>query len=113
MPPSTRRGARIAHVGIAVRAIDELLPFYRELLDLDDHPLADSDGARIAALAKAIGQFVLGSVKCRPPINRARDDRFRQVPHDTAQLSAKPTMLAAGASVGVTSPSSVSSTHLP
>jgi methylmalonyl-CoA/ethylmalonyl-CoA epimerase len=51
MPPSTRRGARIAHIGIAVRAIDELLPFYRELLDLDDHPLADSDGARIAGLA--------------------------------------------------------------
>lgn len=51
MPPSTRRGARIAHIGIAVRAIDELLPFYRELLDLPDHPLADSDGARIAGLA--------------------------------------------------------------
>ena len=51
MPPSTRRGARIAHVGIAVRAIDELLPFYRELLDRSDHPLADSDGARIAGLA--------------------------------------------------------------
>ena len=51
MPPSTRRGARIAHIGIAVRAIDELLPFYREILDLDDHPLADSDGARIAGLA--------------------------------------------------------------
>ena len=50
MPPSTRRGARIAHIGIAVRAIDELLPFYRELLDLTDHPLADSDGARIAGL---------------------------------------------------------------
>jgi methylmalonyl-CoA/ethylmalonyl-CoA epimerase len=51
MPPSTRRGARIAHVGIAVRAIDELVPFYRELLSLDDHPLADSDGARIAGFA--------------------------------------------------------------
>ncbi|MEP7066769.1 MAG: methylmalonyl-CoA epimerase [Gemmatimonadota bacterium] len=51
MPPSTRRGARIAHIGIAVRAIDELLPFYRELLELEDHPLADSDGARIAGLA--------------------------------------------------------------
>src|SRR3569623_1406389 len=51
MPPSTRRGARIAHIGIAVRSIDELLPFYRELLDLPDHPLADSAGARIAGLA--------------------------------------------------------------
>jgi methylmalonyl-CoA/ethylmalonyl-CoA epimerase len=51
MPPSTRRGARIAHIGIAVRAIDELLPFYRELLGLDELPLADSDGARIAGLS--------------------------------------------------------------
>jgi methylmalonyl-CoA/ethylmalonyl-CoA epimerase len=50
MPPSTRRGARIAHIGIAVRTIDELLPFYRELLDLEDRPLANSDGARIAGL---------------------------------------------------------------
>jgi methylmalonyl-CoA/ethylmalonyl-CoA epimerase len=51
MPPTTRRGARIAHIGIAVRAIDELLPFYRDLLGLDDHPLEDSDGAHIAGLS--------------------------------------------------------------
>jgi methylmalonyl-CoA epimerase len=51
MPPTTRRGARIAHIGIAVRAIDEMLPFYRDLIGLDDHPLEDSDGARIAGLA--------------------------------------------------------------
>ena len=51
MPPTTRRGARIAHIGIAVRAIDELLPFYRDLLGLDDVPLEDSDGAHIAGLS--------------------------------------------------------------
>ncbi|MDQ2930190.1 MAG: methylmalonyl-CoA epimerase [Gemmatimonadota bacterium] len=51
MPPTPRRGARIAHIGIAVRAIDEILPFYRDLLGLDEHPLDDSDGARIAGLA--------------------------------------------------------------
>jgi methylmalonyl-CoA/ethylmalonyl-CoA epimerase len=45
------RGTRIAHVGVAVRAIDELLPFYRDVLGLADVPLADSDGARIAGLA--------------------------------------------------------------
>jgi methylmalonyl-CoA/ethylmalonyl-CoA epimerase len=50
MPPEARRGARIAHIGIAVRAIDEMLPFYRDLLGLDEHPLDDSDGARIAGL---------------------------------------------------------------
>jgi len=51
MPPTTRRGARIAHIGIAVRAIDEMLPFYRDLLGLEEIPLEDSDGARIAGLA--------------------------------------------------------------
>ena len=47
----TRRAPRIAHVGIAVRALDEILPFYRDLLGFPEVPLADSDGARIAGLA--------------------------------------------------------------
>ena len=46
-----RRAPRIAHVGIAVRALDEILPFYRDLLGLPEVPIADSDGARIVALA--------------------------------------------------------------
>jgi methylmalonyl-CoA/ethylmalonyl-CoA epimerase len=50
-PPSTRRATRIAHVGIAVRALDEILPFYRDLLGLPEVPLDDADGARIAGLA--------------------------------------------------------------
>ncbi len=45
------RPPRIAHVGIAVRALDEILPFYRDLLGFPPVPLADSDGARIAGLA--------------------------------------------------------------
>lgn len=39
---------RIAHVGIAVKSIDALIPFYRDVLGLPDAPLDDSDGARIA-----------------------------------------------------------------
>jgi methylmalonyl-CoA/ethylmalonyl-CoA epimerase len=46
-----RRATRIAHIGIAVRALDEILPFYRDLLDLPDVPLDDADGAKIAGLA--------------------------------------------------------------
>jgi methylmalonyl-CoA/ethylmalonyl-CoA epimerase len=42
---------RIAHVGIAVKRIDELLPFYRDVLGLRDSPLDDSDGAHIAGLS--------------------------------------------------------------
>ena len=45
-----RRGTRIAHIGIAVRALDELLPFYRDVLGLPESPLDDADGARIAGL---------------------------------------------------------------
>ena len=51
MPDPVRRGTRIAHIGIAVRALDEILPFYRDLLDLPPVPLDDADGARIAGLA--------------------------------------------------------------
>ncbi len=48
MPSSERRGTRIAHVGIAVRSIGDLLPFCRDILALPAADLADSDGARIA-----------------------------------------------------------------
>jgi methylmalonyl-CoA/ethylmalonyl-CoA epimerase len=46
-----RRATRIAHVGIAVRALDDILPFYRDLLGLPEVELDDADGARIAGLA--------------------------------------------------------------
>lgn len=49
-----RRGARaprIAHVGIAVQALDEILPFYRDVLGMPEVPLDDADGARIAGVA--------------------------------------------------------------
>ncbi|HEY2896679.1 MAG TPA: methylmalonyl-CoA epimerase [Gemmatimonadaceae bacterium] len=82
MPPSTRRGARIAHVGIAVRAIDELLPFYRELLGLDDHPLEDSDGARIAGLAAGESLIeLLESNAADSPISRFIDRRGPGIHH--------------------------------
>lgn len=50
MRKSTPRSSRIAHIGIAVRSIAEVLPFYREILGLADVDLADSDGARIKGL---------------------------------------------------------------
>ena len=82
MPPNTRRGARIAHVGIAVRAIDELIPFYRELLGLDDHPLADSDGARIAGFAAEDSLVeLLESSAADSPISRFIDRRGPGIHH--------------------------------
>lgn len=50
-PTRPTRGTRIAHLGIAVRALDELRPFYRDVLGLPEVPLDDADGARIAGLA--------------------------------------------------------------
>ena len=51
-PIAARRGhpPRIAHIGIAVDALDQILPFYRDLLGLPEVPLEDADGARIAGL---------------------------------------------------------------
>lgn len=46
-----RRGTRIAHIGIAVRTLNELLPFWRDVLQMPEVPLDDADGARIAGLA--------------------------------------------------------------
>lgn len=51
MTEPVRRGTRIAHIGIAVRALDELLPLYRDILDLPEVPLDDADGATIRGLA--------------------------------------------------------------
>ena len=49
MQESTPKGVRISHVGIALSALDEALPFYREILGLEPAPVSDSDGARIEA----------------------------------------------------------------
>jgi methylmalonyl-CoA/ethylmalonyl-CoA epimerase len=51
MPEVGRRGTRIAHIGIAVRDLEELLPLYRDVLGMPEVPLDDADGARIAGLA--------------------------------------------------------------
>jgi methylmalonyl-CoA/ethylmalonyl-CoA epimerase len=50
MQPATPRGPRIAHIGIAVDALDRILPFYRDILGMPEVPLDDADGARIAGL---------------------------------------------------------------
>jgi methylmalonyl-CoA/ethylmalonyl-CoA epimerase len=49
-PTSSSRAPRIAHVGIAVQALESILPFYRDLLGLPEVPLDDADGAHIAGL---------------------------------------------------------------
>jgi methylmalonyl-CoA/ethylmalonyl-CoA epimerase len=51
MNDNHRRGVRIAHIGIAVRALGDSLPFYRDVLALHEVPLDHSDGATIVGLA--------------------------------------------------------------
>jgi len=51
MTAPVRRGTRIAHIGIAVEALDALRPFYRDILGMPEVPLDDADGAAIAGLA--------------------------------------------------------------
>jgi methylmalonyl-CoA/ethylmalonyl-CoA epimerase len=48
MTPPTPRGPRVSHIGIAVKALAESLPFFRDVLGLSEVALDDSDGARIA-----------------------------------------------------------------
>jgi methylmalonyl-CoA/ethylmalonyl-CoA epimerase len=50
MTPSTPRGTRVSHIGIAVEALAETLPFFRDVLGLKEIPLGDSDGASIVGL---------------------------------------------------------------
>jgi methylmalonyl-CoA/ethylmalonyl-CoA epimerase len=50
MTNGSRRPTRIAHVGIAVPHLEQILPFYRDILGLPEVPLDDADGARIAGL---------------------------------------------------------------
>lgn len=51
MTPSTPRGPHVSHIGIAVEAIAESLPFFRDILGLREVSLDDSDGARIVGLS--------------------------------------------------------------
>src|SRR3954464_5106653 len=51
MNEPSKRGTRIAHIGIAVPELDRVLELYRDVLGLAEVPLSDSDGARIVGLA--------------------------------------------------------------
>lgn len=69
--PAEPRGTRIAHIGIAVRALDELLPFYRDVLGMPEVPLADADGSRIAGLGAGDSLVeLLESADAESPIAR-------------------------------------------
>jgi methylmalonyl-CoA/ethylmalonyl-CoA epimerase len=51
MTPSSPRGTRVSHVGIAVEALAESVPFFRDVLGLPEVALDDSDGASIVGFS--------------------------------------------------------------
>ena len=51
MTPSTSRGTRVSHIGIAVEALANSLPFFRDVLGLPEVPLDDADGATIVGFS--------------------------------------------------------------
>ncbi len=51
MSTQAPRGTTIAHIGVAVRDLAGIVPFYSEVLGLPEVPLDDADGARIVGLA--------------------------------------------------------------
>ncbi len=59
------RGTRIAHVGLAVGSLDQILPFYRDILGMTDVALDDADGARIAGFAA--GESLIELLEARTP----------------------------------------------
>jgi methylmalonyl-CoA/ethylmalonyl-CoA epimerase len=63
--PSAHRGTRLAHIGIAVRSLDEILPFYRDVLGMPEVPLDDADGASIVGLAA--GDSLVELLEARAP----------------------------------------------
>ena len=63
--PPAIRGARIAHVGIAVQSLDSILPFYRDVLGMAEVPLDDADGARIGAVQA--GESLVELLEARSP----------------------------------------------
>jgi methylmalonyl-CoA epimerase len=51
LPPQIQRDARLDHVGVAVRSLEEALGFYRDVLGLEARASETSDGATIVTLA--------------------------------------------------------------
>ena len=82
MSDPTPRGTRIAHIGLAVRDVGAILPFYRDVLGLPEVPLDDADGARIRGLAAGESLVeLLEAAEPGSPIARYLDKRGPGIHH--------------------------------
>ena len=82
MSDPTPRGTRIAHIGLAVRDVGAILPFYRDVLGLPEVPLDDADGAHIRGLAAGESLVeLLEAAEPGSPIARYLDKRGPGIHH--------------------------------
>ena len=82
MTTPSHRGTRIAHIGIAVRDLDAILPFYRDILGLPEVLLDNADGARIAGFAAGESLVeLLAPAEDPSPIARFLDKRGPGIHH--------------------------------
>src|SRR5262245_43129639 len=51
LPPDVSTSASLAHVGVAVRDLEEAVRFYRDVLGVAPHPAQTADGATIVGLS--------------------------------------------------------------
>ncbi|HEX6628863.1 MAG TPA: methylmalonyl-CoA epimerase [Gemmatimonadaceae bacterium] len=82
MTRSTPRGTRVSHIGIAVKALAETLPFFRDVLGLTEIPLDDADGASIVGLSA--GESIVELLEAEneeSPIARFIDKRGPGIHH--------------------------------
>ena len=82
MSDHPRRGTRLAHIGIAARALDDLVPLYRDVLGLSEVPLDDADGSRILGFAAGASLVeLLESADPASPIGKFLDRRGPGIHH--------------------------------
>jgi methylmalonyl-CoA/ethylmalonyl-CoA epimerase len=73
LPPAIPHapGARLAHVGVAVRSLEEAIAFYRDVLGFVPRPPEAADGATIVALAAdGVDVELLSSADPASPIGK-------------------------------------------
>jgi len=101
IPP--RRGTRLAHIGVAVHALHDVLPFYRDVLGLPETPLDDADGARIAGLAAGDALVeLLEPAAADSPIAKFVDTKGAGLHHLCFSVDDLPGTLAKAKAAGIT-----------
>lgn len=88
LPPELATGARIAHVGVAVKDLDEAVRFYRDILGAHVHPPQAADGARIVGISIGDSEVeLLSADDAESPIGKFLAKRGSGIHHICFQVS--------------------------